>query len=509
MKQFNATAVMPFAFPHFIGTFDSFINQYVFLPFGHLVMECGKRPRLIGQPINEWDPSETHPWKNLECNQKACKLNNYSYSISDELIPVHSKTHFKSCTQSHKYCKELKKTIVTSGLATQTDANYFAYKILHTYPNVSKALIKRFPMLLVDEAQDCSEMQMKIIDILVDNGLREVMLVGDTDQSIYEWRKAEPTLFQKKIEDWEKIELNDNWRSSQHICNWSHKLSSLPVCSNAKNANICKFSVAPQIWPRGINSEKLIAQFIVFCEEHGIYPSKNRISILARSNSTIDNLLGNHQNYTHPPWNHQITKYVALSKWCFDNNRYKDALKHLEHAIALHLTKQPFVSFDDIRKQVEGHGFHKWRSTMYIILKDMPTFSGKLQQWVMAANAVLASHALCTGLNLKIKKRTIYEKMDTKELFADELTIKNNIYYGTVHSVKGQTLDAVMLFLNEKDGNTKYESILTKPPIESENKRIIYVAMTRPKQILVLAVPDNKITLWKDYFETIRQPESN
>ncbi|MCA1606556.1 MAG: hypothetical protein LC775_14060, partial [Acidobacteria bacterium] len=37
--------------PHFVGTIDSFINQYVFLPFGSRRMGyTGGRPRLVGEP---------------------------------------------------------------------------------------------------------------------------------------------------------------------------------------------------------------------------------------------------------------------------------------------------------------------------------------------------------------------------------------------------------------------------------------------------------------------------
>ena len=41
-------------YPHFIGTLDSFINNYIFLPFGHLEMKCKCRPKLIGKPYNKF-----------------------------------------------------------------------------------------------------------------------------------------------------------------------------------------------------------------------------------------------------------------------------------------------------------------------------------------------------------------------------------------------------------------------------------------------------------------------
>ena len=48
--------------PHFIGTIDKFINDYIFLPFGHLEMGCSFRPEIIGTEYNKWfdyDSSKT------------------------------------------------------------------------------------------------------------------------------------------------------------------------------------------------------------------------------------------------------------------------------------------------------------------------------------------------------------------------------------------------------------------------------------------------------------------
>jgi len=52
-KSFNLSNKIQY--PHFLGTLDSFINQHIFLPFGHLIMECQKRPVLVGEPHGSWN----------------------------------------------------------------------------------------------------------------------------------------------------------------------------------------------------------------------------------------------------------------------------------------------------------------------------------------------------------------------------------------------------------------------------------------------------------------------
>ena len=64
----------------------------------------------------------------------------------------------------------------------------------------------------------------------------------------------------------------------------------------------------------------------------------------------------------------------------------------------------------------------------------------------------------------------------------------------TIHAVKGATLDAVLLFLSE---NSRGESISLRdfPPQPvaemNESQRLLYVACSRARQFLALAVPRN------------------
>ena len=44
----------PIPYPHFLGTIDSFVNRFILLPFGHLVMGCRNRPVLVGEPHGIW-----------------------------------------------------------------------------------------------------------------------------------------------------------------------------------------------------------------------------------------------------------------------------------------------------------------------------------------------------------------------------------------------------------------------------------------------------------------------
>ncbi|MBK8367068.1 MAG: UvrD-helicase domain-containing protein [Bacteroidetes bacterium] len=67
--------------------------------------------------------------------------------------------------------------------------------------------------------------------------VENIMLIGDRDQAIFEWNNAKPELFDNKFNQWDKIELNENRRSSQNICNVTCHLSSFPT-SNSINPDV-------------------------------------------------------------------------------------------------------------------------------------------------------------------------------------------------------------------------------------------------------------------------------
>ena len=62
----------------------------------------------------------------------------------------------------------------------------------------------------------------------------------------------------------------------------------------------------------------------------------------------------------------------------------------------------------------------------------------------------------------------------------------------SVHGVKGETFDATLLLVDAHSGKTITPSFLSKGDLNSELMRIAYVAMTRPRKILVVAMPKTK-----------------
>jgi len=99
------------------------------------------------------------------------------------------------------------------------DLLVYAYLLLKHHPDVLEAYQKRFRYILVDEYQDTNHAQYEITRLLA-AAHRNIMVVGDDDQSIYSWRGADIRNileFEQDYPNCTTIKLEQNYRSVGNI----------------------------------------------------------------------------------------------------------------------------------------------------------------------------------------------------------------------------------------------------------------------------------------------------
>lgn len=100
-----------------------------------------------------------------------------------------------------------------------SDLQFKVIELFEKRPNVLKHLQNTYRYLLVDEYQDTNIAQNKIVDLLA-AGHRNLMAVGDDDQSIYKFRGAAISnilQFKEAYSDLKTFVLTENYRSDQQI----------------------------------------------------------------------------------------------------------------------------------------------------------------------------------------------------------------------------------------------------------------------------------------------------
>ena len=478
------------SFPHFLGTIDSFINRFIFLPYGHLILKCKGRPTLVGEPHGIWTGKY---FSDSLFDNISYKIDGTLYAINERIMPQN--------WLNNAAIVRSKKNINKGGYTTQSDANYFAMKILEGFPQIAKAIALRFPYLIVDEAQDTSDIQMRIIDLLIENGLNQVMLVGDPDQAIFEWNDARPDLLNQKFNAWENsVVLNESRRSSQLICNFTFNVSSLEEASSAVSEEVKDFAYEPKVILYDNNLPQLVADFIAECEQNGIVATEESVAVIYRSKNLINDITGIPEvPYNSSPWSthDNYTKDFAKGKFLYDNGDFKGGFKAIEKAILKQVGNLPFCSEETIEEMIKKIGFVKFKSQVFGFINSLPKADTTLGNWITATNTTLTENKI----NFQLSINNAGANYSFNQVFLNEIEkiTDRNYRLGTVHSVKGETFDATLLILKTKGIGKVYKTILKEniSISDSEELRIAYVGMTRPRKILVIAVPnqENK-TAW-------------
>ena len=180
-----------------IGTFHSICSR--------LLKEAGGEVALV-------DETETYGIaKDLR------KLYHLNEKPRDILLAV---SLWKNGVQTEKdkwepVCKSYQERLEADGVM---DFDDLLVKVLENQ-ELLDAFRKRFSYLCVDEFQDISPLQQKLIKAWNEGG-RELFVIGDADQSIYSFRGSDAHCFEKLKKDAPKLReivLDENYRSQEGI----------------------------------------------------------------------------------------------------------------------------------------------------------------------------------------------------------------------------------------------------------------------------------------------------
>ena len=499
-------------YPSFIGTIDSFINTYIFLPYAHLEMRCNCRPEIVGTVYNKWfdyDSSQRgYGGKIIDPNYFIDKV---SFNLNGNPIPLVPAQEFnfswskirKTNGQYRKNITDIidsKQTHFAQGKANQADANYFAVKILNKYPAIAQNIVHRFPILIIDEAQDTTELQMAIIDIFSQYGADSIMLIGDPDQAIFEWNTANPYLFMAKYNspDWHSLDLLENRRSSDSICQLANLFS-----GNAMNsiANDKYYVENPRLLDHTNTAESInhiTDEFIEKCNEIGLNESEYAVVFRGQSfGATYFGLANNDSSIKqHSPWinGHYYVRDIVYGKYLIDQGDYTEGLTLIEKGVYKLRKHVRYVSASTIRSKIAEIGFRSHREKMLKLIQRLPSTNKTLSDWITE----LRRNRIDLIVDLSKANVSIESLFRT----SNHQLRQHRPYLRTIHSVKGMTLEAILVFLTKNAANKSYVNILNNPAQNSihnnEELRIVYVACTRPKKLLWIAVPKDDIECWRN-----------
>jgi len=385
-----------------------------------------------------------------------------------------------------------------SGKANQADANYIAYKILTKYPVIAKNIAQKFPILIVDEAQDTTAIQMALIDILDRANVNSILLVGDPDQAIFEWNTAEPSLFMAKYDSpaWTSLELTENRRSSSNICRVNNRFFNSNMVSVSEED--IDYPAIPSIVGHSSQSDSINQiknDFVNECQKLGISEDHYAITYRGRKFGEIHFGLMDESrtDQNEKPWVHgyYYVRDLVHGKYLINKGAHKKGFSLIERGYHKMQEGQSYIPIEFIRNKIKNLGFRYYRDIIFQFIRKLPDTNCTLSQWIAQASN--------NGLNFSIN--TNKGDSNISNLFHEDGITTTDIpkYLRTIHSVKGMTLEGMLVFLVKKDV-FNYATLLPQAynatPEGQEQMRIVYVACTRPKKLLWIAVPAEDVGVW-------------
>ena len=215
------------------GTFHSFANmilrkysKILGLKNNFTIMDSADAEDVINHIT-----SKLYPKKEKRFPKKSTILEIYSKSVNKEIptknIIENEFSQFEHCTEQiieiHKNYVNYKRE---NSLFDYDDLLLYLKFLMEDNENIRKKLSNQYRYILVDEYQDTNTLQADIIKLLASEH-NNVMAVGDDAQSIYSFRGANYRNimdFPKMFRDVKIIKLEQNYRSTQPILNFTNKI---------------------------------------------------------------------------------------------------------------------------------------------------------------------------------------------------------------------------------------------------------------------------------------------
>lgn len=368
---------------------------------------------------------------------------------------------------------------------------YWALRVLCEHPWVAAAITQRFDEILVDEAQDTSEVQMACLRKFHQTGtLRSLTLVGDLDQSIASYNGAVPAGCDNLARDrgLHPIVLRENRRCSQLICDVTSPLHSRDRPDVAIGPDRgCSWLPELVFYPAD-DPAATVDPFRTRLAELGEGPQD--AAILARTNDLAQAINGS----TSPA---RMEKALAIARLV---NAQRNAtlgrhdLDRLDRTLAV-------LAWG--REDLAGEPADtRWalRKASMALLTDAPPLKGDLGSWVTALRRPLAD---AVALLTDRPRHTVGNWMPVAAAMRDHQVLELLAGSGpvlrarTVHDIKGATRGGVMFVLGKATARRNPAALLGSAlagrPVaqgDAEEARIAYVALTRARRLCRVALPD-------------------
>jgi ATP-dependent DNA helicase RecQ len=301
-------------------------------------------------------------------------------------------------------------------------------------------------VLVIDEAQDMDSDEFELIKALIDrNEDMRVIAVGDDDQNIYEFRGANVIHLEQLMSKYHavKYELVENYRSKQNLVEFANLF-----VTGIKN----RLKQTPII-PKQNELGKI--KIVSYQSNNLIYPTVNDIlhTDLAGSTCVLTRTNDEALQITGLLLKNNLKAKLIQTNEGFNLYNLFEVRYFLQ---ALNLTDKAYTIHEEV-----------WNNAKQAALSNLKR-SSKIE---ILQNIIIEFEASHPKTKYKSDLEVFIKESQLEDLYTENSEI---IFVSTIHKAKGKEFDNVFLMLDNYTANT------------DEEKRLLYVAITRAKQNLII-----------------------
>jgi DNA helicase II / ATP-dependent DNA helicase PcrA len=405
------------------------------------------------------------------------------------------------------------------------------WHLLVQEPRLAQEIGGRFAHVLIDEYQDTNALQAQIVHAMKPDG-GGVCVVGDDAQAIYSFRAASvdnildfPGRFSPPAQI---VKLEHNYRSVQPILDAANALMSDSQRQYQKELRSAQASNRKPAYVT-VQDDQAQALYVVeqvlAAREQGTLLRKQAVLVRSSHHSDMLELELTRRNIPYVKYGGlkfleaaHVKDVLALLRWA-ENPRNRLAgfrVLQLLPGVGPATADRCLKVFE-----ASGHAWDvlaeyrmppaaeaEWRGLIELLgeliaAKEWVGQLGRLRRWYEPQLERIYDAARVRAGDIEQLER-LSAQFPTRERFITELTLdppqasgdlagdplldEDYLILSTIHSAKGQEWDSVHV-LNVADGNFPNEHAAGRPDQIEEERRLLYVAMTRAKRDLHLIAP--------------------
>lgn len=482
-------------------------------------------------------------FKDLGMDKESKTPKDYKYSISAAknlgLLPDDLLRRIDLCERlfphgSIEVYKAYQKALKDADAMDFDDLLLHMVQLLKKDQEVLDILGSRYQYVMVDEYQDTNKTQFALITSLVSRH-QNLFVVGDDDQSIYSWRGADPSNilnFSKMFSTAKEIRLEQNYRCSRHIVDAASAL----IANNQHRADKKLWTDNPSgslIQVVKEHDHESEAWFIATEVKSSLMRfDKNQIAVFYRTNAQSRVFEDTFRFYQIPYqifgalrfYDRAEVKDIVAYLRLIHNHQDEVALRRILNVPTRGLSDK---TFDLIEQITQKTGVCSFQALIQISQLGIARISGKVKEFIdmifyfsslieKTLPSVLVQQliekidyssyaqkkypeqhldkmenvyeiaAALSAYEEKNPQATISSWLADISLLGSEEDTKDGVSLMTLHAAKGLEFEKVFI-AGFEDGLIPHSNSLDDPITLEEERRLMYVGITRAKQELTFS----------------------